>query len=310
MITSVMYHYIRPVEVSELRYLSVEDFEKQLDWLQGSIGNFLTGEDWEEAKLGKPSSGVLLTFDDGLKDHIDFVLPILQRRNIFGIFFVNTSPFVTKRMLAVHLTHKLLSLGKSNEILQFFHQVLPESIWSKLNSGVASSAYTKHIDSNVNVTIKKIINYLFTDFNLAEVLEMTSERFLSSSLSELTSAWYLSESDVRFISDAGMKIGSHASTHRLLSLLQKEEIYVELSESKYLLESLIEKQVDEFCYPYGGPHSYNQTVKDYLAQLNFSVAHDVSPREIGPLDFQNKFSLPRFNCNELPFGIAHSLKNQ
>ena len=29
-ITSVMYHYVRPVDQTSLRYLSLEDFEKQL----------------------------------------------------------------------------------------------------------------------------------------------------------------------------------------------------------------------------------------------------------------------------------------
>jgi peptidoglycan/xylan/chitin deacetylase (PgdA/CDA1 family) len=308
MITSVMYHYVRPVEDSHLRYLAVDDFEKQLDWLEENVGNFVTADEWEEAKSGGDHPGVLLTFDDGLKDHIDFVLPILQRRKIFGIFFVNSAPFISSNMLAVHLTHKLLSLGKSKEILAFFHEILPAAIWSRLNSGAASNAYTKHVDSDVNVAIKKIINYLFTDFNLAEVLEMTSSKFLSGSLSDISATWYLSEEDVRTISSAGMKIGSHASTHRLLSLLDQDEIYSELYESRIILQGILESNVDEFCYPYGGAHSYNQDVKRYLTELNYSVAHDVNPRQISKIDFQNKFELPRYNCNELPFGTAHSLK--
>ena len=212
MITSVMYHYIRPIEDSQLRYLTIEDFEKQLDWLNESAGNFVTAVEWEKAKLGETCSGVLLTFDDGLKDHINYVLPILEKRNIFAIFFVNTLPLVSNSMLAVHLTHKLLSIGKSIEILDSFHQLLPNSIWGKLNSGAASSAYSKHKDLEINIKIKKIINYLFTDFDLTQLLDITSHRFLSSSLSQISASWYLTEEDVKTISKAGMKIGSHAST--------------------------------------------------------------------------------------------------
>jgi peptidoglycan/xylan/chitin deacetylase (PgdA/CDA1 family) len=308
MITSVMYHYVRPIENSQLRYLAVNDFIRQLDWLQENVGNFLTEIEWENAKSGKPSEGVLLTFDDGLKDHIEHVLPILLERKIFAIFFVSTLPLVSKNMLAVHLTHKLLSLGKSDAILDFFRGQLPNTVWGKLNFGVAANAYTKHLDLDVNVTIKKIINYLFTDFDLSEVLNLTSREFLSNTLTEISASWYLSDQDLKFISKAGMKIGSHASTHKLLSLLNQDEIFNELSESRSILEDILGKVVDEFCYPYGGIHSYNGHVKEALIQLKYSVAHDVAPRKISRKDLEDRYQLPRFNCNELPFGQAHSLK--
>jgi hypothetical protein len=41
-ITGVMYHYVRPVEDSKLRYLSVDDFEKQLEFFIQNIGPIIT----------------------------------------------------------------------------------------------------------------------------------------------------------------------------------------------------------------------------------------------------------------------------
>ena len=309
MITSVMYHYVRPVEVSQLRYLAVEDFEKQLDWLQQSFGEFITEEKWENAKLGGPCEGVLLTFDDGLKDHFKYVLPILKKRGIFGIFFVSTAPLLSKSVLAVHLTHNLLSIGKSDEVLDFFRQQLPVEIWRKLHVGVAASAYAKHLELDTNVTIKKLVNYLFTDFDSLDVLESASHRFLSNSIVDISNSWYMSDRELRAIADSGMKIGSHSITHRLLSMLSKDEVLRELCESKATLEGILKKEVDEFCYPYGGPKSYNETVQKSLSKLNYAVAHDVSPYKFSNIDFKNKYALPRFDCNEFPFGIAHSLKN-
>ncbi len=308
MISSVMYHYVRPIEDSSLRYLALDDFKSQLDWLAGSVGDFISADQWEKAKAGEDIEGILLTFDDGLKDHIDHVLPILKAKGIFAIFFVSSSPLVSKNMLAVHLTHKLLSLGRSEEILDFFKVQLPQSIWPKLHAGHAAKAYTKHLDLDTNVTIKKIVNYLFADFNLSEVLDSVSEKFVSTTLANLSKNWYMSDHDLKSIAAAGMKIGSHANTHRLLSILDNDEIYYELSQSKMVLEEMLGVNVDEFCYPYGGSHSYNDTVQKYLAELNYSVSHDVSPRRISKEDFLLKYALPRFNCNELPFGIAHSLK--
>jgi peptidoglycan/xylan/chitin deacetylase (PgdA/CDA1 family) len=309
MIKSVMYHYVRPVENSSLRYLSLDDFKNQLDWLYETVGHFVTSDEWEQAKLGRDVKGVLLTFDDGLKDHIDYVLPVLKEKGLFAIFFVSSSPLVDQKMLAVHLTHKLLSLSQSNEILGFLEQHIPKKIWSKLNTGPAAKAYSKHRDLETNVIIKKFVNYLFTDFDLKPVLELVSQKFISSSLEELAKSWYMTKKDIQDLSFSGMKIGSHANTHRLLSILNDDDIYHELSESKIVLEGALESEVNEFCYPYGGAHSYSEVVKEFLAELNYSVSHDVAPRDITRKDFESRFSLPRFNCNELPFGIAHSLKS-
>ncbi len=308
MITSVMYHYVRPVEDTHLRYLSVDDFKRQLDWLEAEVGKFLTEDEWDDAKAGISHSGVLLTFDDGLKDHFNHVLPILVERGIFGIFFVNTSPLISNCVLPVHLAHKLLSLGNSHEILDFFKLNLPSTIWGEINQGVAGSRYTKQFDLDANIAVKKVINYLFSDFDLSEILDSAARKFLNVSIAEMSSTWYLSEQEVREIDASGMRIGSHTSTHRLLSKLDRAQIFNELHDSKVTLERILGKSVDEFCYPYGGSNSYNQVVKETLSSLHYSVAHDVSARKISIQDFENKYELPRFDCNEFPFGKAHSLK--
>lgn len=308
MITSVMYHYVRPVENTELRYLSVDDFEKQLDWLSKNVGNFISLENWENAKQGATQEGVLLTFDDGLKDHFRHVLPILQKKNLFAIFFVNTQPLLSPEMLSVHMTHLLLSTGKSQEILDLCAGLLSKEIWRKIEAGIAANAYGKQLDTANNKIIKKLMNYLFNEFNAQEVLENISENILGNSLEQISLNWYVSADEVLELHNSGMKIGSHSVTHRLLSKLNPEEMYVELESSKLLLQEIIDSQIDEFCYPYGGTRSYTNLTHHYLEMLDYSVAHDVNPRPIVDADFKARFSLPRFDCNEFPFGIAHSLK--
>ena len=80
----VMYHYVRPcVEgLPYFPYLALADFERQLDTFASTCG-FVGREafvDW--AQGGPAPDGVLLTFDDGLRDHRDFVLPVLQERGL------------------------------------------------------------------------------------------------------------------------------------------------------------------------------------------------------------------------------------
>ncbi|MCW1849464.1 hypothetical protein OLQ86_06455 [Campylobacter jejuni] len=51
---------------------------------------------------------ILLSFDDGLKDHYDFVFPKLLEHKIFGLFFIPTQILSRKKALDVHRIHYLL----------------------------------------------------------------------------------------------------------------------------------------------------------------------------------------------------------
>lgn len=62
---------------------------------------------------------------------------------------------------------------------------------------------------------------------------------------------YLTREQIRKMALAGMEIGSHGLTHAYLPLLEKDEIEVELKESKRRLETIIDGPVSYFAYPGG-----------------------------------------------------------
>ena len=108
----VMYHYVRPAAdgLPHFPYLSLADFERQLDDFADSYG-FVGRGDFLRWVGGSPAPrGVLLTFDDGLRDHAEFVLPALQARGLFGLFYVSSGPAMTGQILDVHKVH--LALGR------------------------------------------------------------------------------------------------------------------------------------------------------------------------------------------------------
>ena len=108
----VMYHYVRPAAdgLPYFPYLSLADFERQLDDFASDYG-FVDRDAFVRWAEGGPApAGVLLTFDDGLRDHVDYVLPALQARGLFGLFYVSSGPAVTGRILDVHKVH--LALGR------------------------------------------------------------------------------------------------------------------------------------------------------------------------------------------------------
>ena len=62
---------------------------------------------------------------------------------------------------------------------------------------------------------------------------------------------YLSETQVRELSDMGFEIGSHSLTHAFLSNLSDEELRREIFESKKRLEELTGRAVEHFSCPGG-----------------------------------------------------------
>jgi peptidoglycan/xylan/chitin deacetylase (PgdA/CDA1 family) len=307
-IISVMYHYVHDDDGSKLRYLHTEDFKKQLHFLESNFGGILSGEDWIRAKRGEDVSGVLLTFDDGLKDHRETVLPILKELGLFGLFFICTDPIERGSALNVHLAHKLLASTSSRTTLDFFIQHLPPSAILAIQSDLALNAYKNQSDLEATKSVKKIINYISSHHGQHDLLRELWAKELNEEFDEFVSGWYLNDQDVRALVSAGMGVGSHTCSHRILSSLRTEEIDFELTKSKNLLAEISGTEVTDFCFPFGGPASYDRRVISSLENSGFEVAHSVDPRAIDLQSFKAPFELPRYDCNEFPFGTAHSLK--
>ena len=115
-----MYHYVRPPPqgMPYFRYLHIDDFRRQLDHFTRS-GGFVSREALSRILKGECelAEGYVLTFDDGLRDHWEFVVPELERRGIFGIFYVPTGQYGQDRLLDVHRVHCLVGALGGIEML-------------------------------------------------------------------------------------------------------------------------------------------------------------------------------------------------
>jgi len=74
---------------------------------------------------------------------------------------------------------------------------------------------------------------------------------------------WLSEEDLKILSESGVTIGSHTVNHAFLPELSPEEVRFELTASKKRLEDLLGHEVRLFSYPAGGvTPAIEQAVKD------------------------------------------------
>ena len=132
-VTIVMYHYIRDLKNSRypnIKGLDIEKFKKQLKFFKENY-NFIRIEDIisyyknpKEKKL--PEKAILLTFDDGYKDHYTYVLPVLLENDIQGCFYIPTKCFQNKKVLDVNKIHFILEncIEKEEKILDDIKEYL------------------------------------------------------------------------------------------------------------------------------------------------------------------------------------------
>ncbi|PJF48453.1 MAG: polysaccharide deacetylase family protein [Chloroflexi bacterium] len=94
----LMYHYISEPPPGADRYridLSVapQDFEQQLQYLAANGYTTISLYDlYAHLKLGRslPPKPIVLTFDDGYRDHYEHAFPLLQKYGMRGTFFITT----------------------------------------------------------------------------------------------------------------------------------------------------------------------------------------------------------------------------
>ena len=104
----------------------------------------------------------ILTFDDGLRDHL-WVSEELKKNNCIGIFFIPTLPFEKKEILAVHKTHLILSKVGGKLALEKLYYLLRKKKIKNFFNSKDKKRYDKAYKSQKNVeettTFKKIMNY-------------------------------------------------------------------------------------------------------------------------------------------------------
>ena len=289
-----MYHYIRDKSKTYPYYNSLQKKKFIAQVKKFSKTGFICSLD----ELFSQNNKYLLTFDDGLKDHI-FAAEILKKNNATGIFFIPTLPLKKNIILDVHKTHLLIGKFKGYEILNELEKYLSKyKVKSYINSKEKyhyKTAYKNQKDEDLKKEFKRIMNY-YGDLELKKkILDYLLKKF---EINIKPKDYYLNKSEIKHIESLGMIIGSHAESHTLLSRLNYKKQFAELKNSKTFLEKIIKKDVDTFCYPYGGRFSYNNYTLNILKKLKYKLAFSVNYKDVSFKEIIKKpFELPRYDCN-------------
>ncbi len=303
-VTIVMYHYVRDLARSafpHIKGLTVEGFGHQLDYI-GRFYEVIRMEDLMEAVAegsDLPPNALLLTFDDGFRDHHETVTPMLEARGWQGSFFPCTLPLAEGRVLDVHKIHFVLaSVDDAGPLLSELVAMLREEVGEGSAPVRLPAVDEVHRYDQASVTtFKRLLQRELPHPLRSRMVDRFFRRHVTEDEHAFAAELYASADELREMRAKGMYIGCHGHTHVWLDRLESDDLETELSRSlTFLTEAGLGGQPWVMCYPYGG---YRQALAPVMRRHGCALGLLASP-EIADLASDDPLELPRLDTNDLP----------
>lgn len=247
--------------------------------------NIVTLPDINQKLRRKPIC--ILTFDDGLVDHYEYVLPILLSHGVQGHFYPSTAPLNELVVLDTHIIHILLAeLGENH-----FAQLLDSSYYKwdvqfnlyDFSNKPQFNRWASPLISNIKYSLSILDNRL----RRAILLELL-EQYVGNE-AEISASFYMQPNQLKDLVNNSMHIGCHGHTHRPLSSLGNNEKKREVTESIKILDRLTQN-VDSIAYPFG---SFDQAAK--LIASEQGLSYGLSIKEGALSNNNDPLALPRYD---------------
>ena len=316
----VMYHYVRdedslprpgaPGPFEGVRGLTTGEFAGQLD----RLGAAMEPIDWPRlyawmvGRADLPDRSFLLTFDDGLIDHVESVLPALDARGLRGVFFIPGSVLTGHRMLSAHAIHLLLSAlgdeGLSQELFKQLHAADSATNWAAQFQSVAdatdsNAAKVYDYESPARARLKYFLNMELPIELRAAAIDALFERHIGSS-ARWARHWYLGWNDLVRMQSAGHTIGGHGFLHEPYGRLSPSEIRKDVTRASMVLRQGLGADLRPFSYPYG---STSGPVYDACREAGF--VHAFTTQRHWLTRGFDSMQLPRFDAIHVSAALRH-----
>ena len=313
-VTVVMYHYVRDLKNSRypnIKGLDIEKFKKQIKFFKENY-NFVRIEDLIEyyknpKEKELPEKAILLTFDDGYKDHYNYVLPVLLENNIQGSFYIPTKCFQDKKVLDVNKIHFILEscIGKEKRILKEIEEYLEKNKDSRIslsyNDYFKEYAVDSRFDKKEVIFIKRMLQVVLPEDYREKLVDILFKKYVCTIGDKIISErafWeelYLTPEQIRMMEKLGMHIGFHSHNHVWLNSLSKEEQEFQIKSSiNYFKEIGVKTEKMTLSYPYGG---YNEESVELIKKYEIPLAFTTKVA-IADLNKDENYALPRLDTND------------
>ena len=189
----------------------------------------------------------VITFDDGWRDNYDLAFPILRRHGLPATIFLATDFIGTDRAfwhteLIYLFTRTDVSRSLGDELT---FRVYPSPVRHELRRLARGGPFSAHDLDPLIETVKALCDEEVIE-DLVQALSRTVG--LRRPLCQ-DRRFFLDWDQVRAMAAAGLEIGSHGCSHRILTRLPAEAANEELVRSKAEIEHRVGGKVEHFAFP-------------------------------------------------------------
>lgn len=270
--------------------LSPGEFKRVLKILS-EYYNFITVEqcvDMLEGRIPLIDNALLITFDDGYRNNIDYALPICELLGIKPVLFVATGhvdsglPFWFDRL-------DFALQQNMGELISFEYQGVKYCFdaTSRQALKISYQAFRDHCKQEYDDDIQ--MNQLFNA--LSEMLERRAGKALHEISTDDDWSAIASWGQLRDAVKTGrLDVASHTVDHWRVDSLLEEKALTQLQQSKMRIEQELDQKCHYFCYPNG---NYDDLTISLLKTSGYRAAFST---DVGLCEVKgNLMKLKRFN---------------
>jgi peptidoglycan/xylan/chitin deacetylase (PgdA/CDA1 family) len=302
-----MYHFVRDLAASrypEIKGLTTDGFRGQVSFIRQhftpvGVDEVLSALD---GNRHLPPRAILLTFDDGYRDHYNNVLPVLLESGMSGCFFPPAKAITEHEVLDVNKIHFVLAAepDKARVLASLFGMVDAARSEFELRPREdyeRELAHPGRFDPADVILIKRLLQRDLPEALRGRITDELFREYVTDDERAFSRELYMSVDDLWDLRARGMWIGSHGYDHYWLDSLDDESQEREVVSSMDFLRAL-GCDMDRWVvgYPYG---AYDERLLDLLRRNGCRAGFTTEVRT-ADLDADDRLTIPRLDTNDLP----------
>lgn len=312
-IIAINYHFLR-IEGSYRFALRAHEkpdrFRGQLEQLAKTF-RFCQMRELADPAADRDEPRVAITFDDGAKDVIQEVVPLLERARATASIFVCSQPQLDGRLLGVQKIEFLMQkLGVARFRDAFYSELkrrFPRTIAREPLGFAGDYRFYRYDDETIR-EFKLDLNYQLPYEYAVPVLDAIFEQtFGKGSEADAIRETYLNRDDLTRLVDLGFELGAHTHSHRVLPRLDFSEQKQEIATAIDFVQEISGETRSCVAYPCG---FYDDDTKRAMRDLDALMGLSMERRAIDAEDIASRYALPRYDVNDCFDRVSNEMLEQ
>ena len=230
-------------------FISKNNFEKQILFLKNKNIKIMSMDDLYKENFSPKIFSVVITFDDGYKNNLKNVYPIMNKYNFPFIIYVISGVLKHKWVW----WHEVWSLIKDKKSIIFNRQKV------NLNSNLQKNNFFLMIKNELKkFRNKDQIEFIKKNFN-KKILNNMKELFLNN------------EEIKKLTKNKIVTIGSHGHEHLCYKNFDTNVLINDARLSKNILQKIFNKSIKHFSFPYGNENDIKFKEHFFLKKIRYQT---------------------------------------